>query len=336
MTHPRSSRLVRLLRAPALHFAVAGALCFGLQARFAPDAASGPASAVSQEIRVDATRIHGLRRDFRLANQHVPDAQETRALVDDFVTEEILFREGLAMGFEQEDRAVEWRVSQKMRYLGEGKGDADDATLARQGMEMGLHLSDPVVRRILVDKVKVVVGKAAGQAGEQELQAWYRDHSAEYEQAGRVTIRHVFFDRGRRGSDGARQAAEAALEAARGHGLDAAGSLGGDPFLAGPHLAGQGRAQLTKFFGAMFAQEILDAPAGRWSGPWQSAYGWHVVWIEERMDPRVPALDEVRGRVEKALAAERAAARVQAYLAQVRPRYHVWIDEAAMKGGFDD
>ena len=48
------------------------------------------------------------------------------------------------------------------------------------------------------------------------------------------------------------------------------------------------------------------------------------------------AADIAAKRERERLAAERAAARVQAYLAQVRPRYHVWIDEAAMQGGFDD
>lgn len=335
-TTARPPLRARILRAPALHFAVAGALLFAAE-RAVHRTPSG-ASAVDADARVivmDADRIRGLKRDYTLANQRNAGQEEVRGLVERAVTEEILFREGIARGFEQGDRAIAWRLVQKMRYLGEDHGD-DMGLLYQRALQMGLHLSDPVVRQILVEKVRLVVGWAAPRPTDAELEAWYAQHGSEFGQAERVTLRHVFFDRGRRGADDARQAADEAARKAVGQGPEAAAALGGDPFVMGKRLAGQGPVDLEKFFGPAFAKDVLTMPAGSWQGPVESAYGWHLVYVEQRFDPRVPALAEVRSRVEKSYENAVREARVDAYLAKVRPSYEVRIDEEALQGGVDD
>ncbi len=326
------SRLQRLLRAPALHFAVAGALCFFASTRFEPVASNASvASPASRRLVIDATRIRGLQRDYRLANHASPTEPETKALVEDLIDEEILFREAIAMGFDKADRSIGWRLVQKMRYLGEDAGE-DVTTLYRRALAMGLHKSDPVVRRILVEKMRLIIGHSGPKPTDAELADWYAAHQSEYGQAARVTFRHVFFDKGRRGVAGAQQAAETAAAEAAGHGLEIAKSLHGDPFVMGTDLPSQARKDLEKLFGAAFADQVLSLPEGVWSGPVASTYGWHLVWIETRFDPRVPALAEVRSRVEKSLEASRRDHRVAEYLARVRPAYTIEVDEAAMRG----
>lgn len=332
----RSPLVARILRAPALHFAVAGALLFAATSlgRQVPWASS----AVDPELRViamDAERIRGLKRDYALANQKNAGEAETRKLVENTITEEILFREAIARGFEQGDRAVAWRLVQKMRYLGEDHGD-DVGTIFQRAIKLGLHLSDPVCRQILVEKMRLVIGWSAPRPTEEGLAAWYSTHSGEFGQAERVTLRHVFFDRGRRGADAARQAAEDASRKSVGQGPEAAAALGGDPFVMGRRLASQGPVDLEKFFGPAFAKQVLTIPAGDWEGPVESTYGWHLVFIEERFDPRIPPMDEVRSRVEKNYENERRQSRVDEYLEKVRPLYDVRIDESAMKGGLGD
>lgn len=327
----RAPLRARLLGAPALHFAAAGALLFA--ASRAIETLPFRSSAVDASARVlemDADRIRGLRRDHTLANRGSVSEIDVRALVDRAVSEEILFREGIARGFEQGDRAIAWRLVQKMRYLGEDHGD-DVNTLYHRALDMGLHRSDPVVRQVLIEKVRLVVGWAAPAPTDEELAAWYAQHGGEFGQAGRVTLRHVFFDRGRRGADGARRAAEDALRKSLGQGPEVAAALGGDPFVMGKRLVGQGPGDLEKFFGPAFATQVLGMPSGHWEGPAESSYGWHVVFIEQRFEPRVPELSEVRSRVEKTWQNERRQSRVEEFLARVRPGYDVRIDESAIQ-----
>lgn len=335
-TTARSSLPLRILRAPALHFALAGALLFEA-ARLGPQVPWAH-SAVERSARVidlHAERVRGLKRDYALVNQRNADQDEVRKLVDNAVTEEILFREAIARGFEQGDRAILWRLVQKMRYLGEDHGD-DVGTIFQRAIKMGMHLSDPVCRQMLLEKMRLVVGWSAPRPTDEELSAWYSTHGDEFGQAERLTLRHVFFDRGRRGVDGALQAAEDAFRKAVGQGPEAAAALGGDPFVNGKHMVGQSPGDLGKFFGPDFTKQVLTMPAGHWEGPVESPYGWHLVFIEKRFDPRVPALSEVRSRVEKNYENERRQDRVDEFLVKVRPLYEVRIDESALKGGAGD
>lgn len=332
MPNSSASRPAGILAAPALHFAVAGVLLFAAS-RILDSAGwtTSTAKPDSHLIVVDAARVEGLRRDYALANQGKPSVEETRALVDKMVTDEILFREGLARGFEQGDRSIAWRLVQKMRFLGEDHGE-DVGDLYRKALAMGLHLSDPVVRQVLVEKVRLVVGWSAPAPTEEELAAWYAEHRGDYGQAERVTLSHVFFDRQRRGNDGAKKAAEEAAIKATGQGADVSAALGGDPFVMGKHLAGQGPNDLEKFFGPGFAREALTMPALSWQGPVESVYGWHLVFIEKRFDPRVPDLSEVRSRVEKGYENARRAERLAEFVRKIRPNYTVRIDEGAIAG----
>lgn len=327
------SRFASILRAPALHFAVAGALAFAVSAASpAPEWSGSRVAPRDRTIVVDAEQIRGLQRDYKLANLSLASEEDTQALVEKAIDDEILFREGLARGFEQGDRAIAWRLVQKMRYLGEDDGD-DVATLYHRALELGLHRSDPVVRQILIEKVRLVVSWAAPPPTEAELEAWYDQHKGEFGRAERVTFRHVYFDRTRRGAEGAKQAAEDALRKAVGQGPEAQTALGGDPFLIGKRLAGQSPADLEKLFGGSFAASVPSLPAGSWQGPVESAYGWHVVFVEKRIDPDIPPLAEVRSRVEKQYENARRAERVAEFLESVRPEYAIEVDDSAIHGG---
>jgi peptidyl-prolyl cis-trans isomerase C len=320
------SLLRRVLHAPATHFAAVGAALFlaqgVLDARSVPDAAV----TVSREIVIDAVRIRGLRRNYALANNVKPTEEDARALAESAVIEEILYREAIARGLEQGDRAIGWRLVQKMRFLGEDNGE-DVTTLYHRALDLGLHRSDPVVRRILTEKLRIMVGRAAPSPSDAQLAAWYEANSAKYAQASRVTLRHAFFDRTRRGDDAARGAAE---EEAASLAADPTRKPAGDPFVMGPRLAGQGAKDLVKFFGPAFAERALVTPVGQWQGPVQSAFGWHVIFIEKRFDERVPELAEVRSQAEKAYEAEQREARVVRFIEQMRPAYTVRIDEVAL------
>src|SRR5215471_5929754 len=114
----------RLLREPLLHFAVLGALLFALQTRYA--ASSG------RRIVVDASMLRGLRQDFLRRTGSMPDAAEEAALVEQYLDNEVLVREALALGLDRGDMIVRRRLVQKMEFLAEtldAPAEASDAEL---------------------------------------------------------------------------------------------------------------------------------------------------------------------------------------------------------------
>jgi hypothetical protein len=104
--------LPRLLREPLLHFFAIGGLIFLLFA-----AMSEPGPEPTDTVVVGPERIERLARGFQAVWRRPPTDDELRAMIDDFVREEIYYREALALGLERNDTVVRRRLRQKMEFL---------------------------------------------------------------------------------------------------------------------------------------------------------------------------------------------------------------------------
>jgi hypothetical protein len=104
--------VARLLREPLLHFVVIGGLIFLLFA-----AVAGPSPEPSDTIVVGPERIEQLATGFESVWRRPPADDELRAMIDDFVREEIYYREALALGLDRDDTVVRRRLRQKMEFL---------------------------------------------------------------------------------------------------------------------------------------------------------------------------------------------------------------------------
>ena len=80
----------------------------------------------------------------------------------------------------------------------------------------------------------------------------------------------------------------------------------GAPFLSGYDFSLQSADQMTRVFGAVFAQELTAlAPAlGDWIGPINSVFGQHYVFIAAVQPERTMPLEEVSLKIEGALVRE--------------------------------
>ena len=102
---------MKLLREPLLHFFVIGAALFGLYHWVSGD------ETAADEIVVSAGQIASLQAIFSQTWQRLPTPQETQTLVDEYVRDEILYREGVAIGLDRDDTIVRRRVRQKMEFV---------------------------------------------------------------------------------------------------------------------------------------------------------------------------------------------------------------------------
>jgi hypothetical protein len=144
-------RTKQFLREPLLHFFVLGALLFVLFTWTNDDAMRGP-----DEIVVDAARVDALTQQFERVWQRAPTPEELSSLVDNWVREEVFYREGLALGLDREDPVLRRRVAQKMEFISE---------------EL---LSAP--------------------ATDDELRTWYEDNAEDYRRDPRFSFRQVYFN----------------------------------------------------------------------------------------------------------------------------------------------
>jgi len=104
----------RILKEPLLHFALLGVGLFALYRLTA-----GDAPPASEEIVVDEARIAALAQNFERSWRRPPSVDEVDGLVESYVRDEVLYREGLARGLDRDDSVIRSRVLLKMEVLGE-------------------------------------------------------------------------------------------------------------------------------------------------------------------------------------------------------------------------
>ncbi len=274
-----------LLGEPLVHFFVVGSLVFGVY-WWTHDAE--PTAADAQQIDISADDIRRLVVTWLAQGRPVPTREQLQSLIDQKVSEEVLFREGLALGLDRNDEIIKRRVSQKMDFLA-----ADVAAL--QEPEKG------------------------------ELRAWYSTHSDRFAVPPHMTFRQLYFSPDRRGGN-AHDDADAALKAIAGKPDDSSEvTAAGDPSALRETYSNATPELMLKEFGPGFATALFKLQPGAWRGPIQSGYGWHLIWIDSIEPGRIPRFDEVEADVKTAWRDERYVEIKQAALEEMRARYTVVV-----------
>jgi PPIC-type PPIASE domain len=117
----------RLLREPVLHFLLIGLAIFLAYGWLAERGHEG------QRIVVSQAAVDALAQEHRARWMRPPTEQELAGLVDARVRDEILYREGVALGLDRDDPVIKRRVRQKLEVVAEEQGARDapgDADLA--------------------------------------------------------------------------------------------------------------------------------------------------------------------------------------------------------------
>jgi hypothetical protein len=106
--------LRRLLREPLVHFLVLGTALFVLY-----DALSGAKGGSERRIVVNDATVAAIVRQHQAAWKRPPTPAELRGLVDAHVRDEVLYREGVALGLDRDDAVIRRRVQQKLGVVAE-------------------------------------------------------------------------------------------------------------------------------------------------------------------------------------------------------------------------
>ena len=111
------------LREPLFHFLLIGAGLFLLYELVNKDGETAP-----REIVVSEARIEALAENFARTWMRPPTARELSGLVDDFVKEEIFYREAVGMGLDRDDTVIRRRLRQKLEFIIEDLSAQADPT----------------------------------------------------------------------------------------------------------------------------------------------------------------------------------------------------------------
>lgn len=281
-----------MLRAPLLHFLLLGGLFYAFQSIGASREPEIPVVEVQRsaiEERIDV---------YRQQMGRAPSPEEARSIEKQVVDEALWLQQAYAIGLHEVDSVVRQRLLLNMRFL-EGGSEASEAELLERAIELGMDRSDTVVQRRLIDRVQAILraGVRAQPPDDATLTAHYEETAERWREPPLLDLSHVYLSRDRRG-EATRTDAEALLTRVRDEDLRAEAAIAlGDPFLAGHRLRGASPNRIVARLGPTFADGVAEAATGTWVGPVESAFGQHLVWIHDRVESRIPPLDEIRTRV---------------------------------------
>jgi parvulin-like peptidyl-prolyl isomerase len=199
--------------------------------------------------------------------------------------------------------------------------------MAREALEMALDKDDTIVRRRLAQKLKFLVEDTAqlAEPTESELRQFYTSHAAGFEIPGKVSFRQIYFSA--YGRKDAVADAKAMLAGLRPN-SESSSDLG-DRFLLGDDFQHVDKASLSSMFGADFASTVFSLKPGDWSGPIESGYGQHLVLVAEHIPGESKPFDTVKEAVLAQWRSEKQQELSRAYLAGLRKKYGVELDDGA-------
>jgi hypothetical protein len=273
----------KLLREPLVHFLLLGAALFALfQLRGASADGGGG------RIVVPAGRIEALSSGFARTWRRPPTQSELEGLVDEWIREEVLYREAIARGLDRDDAVVRRRLRQKLEFLADDLADLVEPT--------GDQLAD-----------------------------WLATHADRFRRPPRLALRQVFVSPDRRGERAAADAREL-LEVLRGEG--AAADIGelGDPLMLPAELELQPLDEIERVFGPGFGEDLLPLEAGTWQGPIGSSYGLHLVLVVQREEGHVPSLADVRDEVARDWMTAHREELAETFYQGLRARYEIAVE----------
>jgi hypothetical protein len=227
--------------------------------------------------------------------QRPPTQQELQGLIEDHIKEEVLYREALALGLNQDDTIIRRRLRQKMEFLVED-------------VAAGVEPTDS------------------------ELQAFLDKNPTVFRVQGKVSFSHIYLSRDRRGGSVHRDAERLLRELGNGNGRVDPAKMG-DPFLLPHNFQSLRETEVVKLFGQVFGARVLDLELGRWTGPVESGYGVHLVLVRERTEGRLPQLADVRGAVQREWLAARRREANEAFLRRLRNKYTVIVEQTNSSSG---
>lgn len=225
-----------------------------------------------------------------------------------------------------------WRLQWQREPTTEELGGAvtqllDERLLAAEAHDMRLDENDTIVRRRLAQKLNFIIEGTAhvAEPGERDLQDFYASHAAQFRDEARISFTQVYFSPARRPD--AETDARAGLADLVARGASEPDETMGDRFLLGADFHEQSEQMVTDAFGQDFSQALFQLMSGSWNGPIRSAYGLHLVYISALHPSQLRPYPEVRSQVLEAWRSGQEKIIKETYLARLRKKYDVVIED---------
>lgn len=230
----------KIFTEPLLQFLVLGALLFLLVSNIQKQNDQH-----SLKITVDKERVALMIMNYRTQTGNLPSKQQLDAMTDNYIKEEISYREAKKMGLDKDDEIIRRRLSQKFDFI---QTDLTD-------------IPEPSA---------------------EDLKDFYEQHPALFQKEATVSFSHIYFSTDENADSAAKYRAALVLKQLQQSTLQRAPEKG-DRFPLLYDYTEQSYLDIQQNFGDKpLLHELFNGPVNTWLGPVQSGYGWHLLFISRR------------------------------------------------------
>jgi len=281
-----SNKLTRLFTEPLIQFLIIGACIYGAYALFG----TPEEDFRDTTVHVDAARINAFISEWESRWNRPPTREEIDGLIQSYIKEDVLYRQAVAMGLNEDDPITRRRMAQKLEFL--------------------------------TSDLAMMVQPAEG-----ELEQYFSNNSEAYRSPDRMTFSQVFFDPDSRGNTTLEDAAEA-LAQLQAAGVPTEESMQvGDGFMLQSDFVSVTATEAARQMGTGFVEAVVQLEPGSWHGPVLSGYGVHLVYVYSYEKSPPPVFEDVQAAVLENWQFEQREQFNVDFLENLKTRYEIVIDE---------
>ncbi len=260
----------KLIQDPLIHFLAMGVVLYSLVDVFSvnEDAPGGNTIKINQESMVRFLQFQNkaFNGEKALGKWQSMSMLEKENLSEDYIREEVMYREALNLGLDVDDQIIRRRLIQKIEFI-----------------NMGFQS----------DMAKI---------NETDLNEYFKQHIIDYKIDAAITFSHVFFENSKSNKDSLSLAQDTLINL-NGQNIPFENAAQyGQRFFYHRNYVDRTPAFVASHFGDSFSKGVFNVlPDGQWHGPIKSKYGHHLIIVTKNQAARLPALKEVAGQVLESL-----------------------------------
>lgn len=237
-------------------------------------------------IVFDSDDLNSLLGKWELQWKRPPTPEELSNLIMQNIKQEIFYREALSMNLDHNDEIIKRRLSQKMQFLSN-----DLANMAKPKDE--------------------------------QLEAFFNENNEKYLLPYQYSFYQIVFNPDKR--DNPQDDAEKVLSNFKSASFQEMEKKGDQlPFKY--YYSNVYENELSALFGESLTKDLPNLPIGEWTGPIASGFGYHLVFIEDRIQPQLPPLNTIKEKVLNDYSYEQQQTMDALIYEELRKKYTIEVD----------
>jgi peptidyl-prolyl cis-trans isomerase C len=215
----------------------------------------------AHKIIIDKTIMAKLAMAWQTQFGKLPNSHDLKIAADEYVKQEVLVREAELLGLNQDDEIIRRRLQQKMAFI----------------------LKDNIV---------------VPEPSQTVLESYYKQNASKFSEAPKVSFSHIYFSADNSSNEQARQRAAAVLSRLGKKTAPQRAPELGDHFMLLYDYSDIDKTEARGLFGdSPFTDSLFTVQENRWTGPFSSGYGCHLLYVNKRAGNMIPSLSKIKAQV---------------------------------------